>query len=140
MNYTEKNKFIDSLCGIGLMLILVELFYLIVDSAYTAFNYDFNVVTACTQGAGAVFLLIAILVLIRAYRKDNTTTAVYGIEMLVLAITAALLPGTYLSFSYPFNKLNTVFPWAFGFYYLIKLLVIVIKAKKKANKSKGKKK
>lgn len=140
MNYTEKNKFIDSLCGIGLMLLLVEIFYLIVDSAYTAFNYDFNVVTTCTQGVGAIFLLIAILVLIRAYKKDNTITALYGIEMLVLAVTAALLPGTYLSFSYPFNKLNTVFPWLFGVYYLIKLLVIVIKTQKKANKSKGKKK
>ena len=64
MNYTEKNKLIDSLCGIGLMVILVELFYAIVDSSFTVFNYDYNIVSGCVQCIGALFLIIAILVLI----------------------------------------------------------------------------
>ena len=140
MNYTERNKFIDSLCGVGLMLLLVEIFYGIVDMAYTAFNYDYNVVSVCIQSVGAIFLAIAIFVLVKAYKKDNTTTAVYGIELLFLAISAALLPGTYLSFTYPFNKLNRIFPIAFLTYYIIKLLVIIIKTKRNVSKSKGKKK
>lgn len=140
MNYTEKNKLIDSLCGVGLMLLLVEIFYGIVDSAYTAFNYDFNTVGICVQTVGAIFLLISIIVLVKAYKKENTSTALYGIELLVLAISAALLPGTYLTFPYPFNKLNVIFPIAFFAYYIIKILVVIIKTRKSINKQKGKKK
>ena len=140
MNYTEKNKLIDSLCGVGLMLLLVEIFYGIVESAFTTFNYNYANVTMYTQIAGAVFLLIAIIVLIRAYKKDNVTNAIYGIELIVLALSAALLPGSYLDFVFPFNKLNVVFPFAFLAYYVIKTVVVIVKANKKANKAKGNKK
>ncbi len=140
MNYTDRNKLIDSLCGAGLMLLLVEIFYGIVDSAFTVFNYNYANVTTYTQIAGAVFLIISIIVLIKAYIKENATNAVYGIELLVLAISAALLPGTYLDFPYPFNLLNKIFPRAFLVYYIIKVIVVIIRINKKANKSKGKKK
>ena len=140
MNYTERNKFIDSLCGVGLMFLLVEIFYGIVSNAFTVYSHDFDVVTTWVHIFGAIFLAIAIFVLIRAYKKDNGITAIYGIELLVLAISAALLPASYLEFSYPFNKLNKVFPIAFAAYYVIKLLVVIFKTRKKVNKSKGKKK
>ncbi len=139
MNYTDRNKLVDSLCGVGLMLLLVLVFYGIVDSAFTVFNYNIADVTTYTQIAGAVFLLIGIIVLIKAYKKDNTTNALYGIELVVLAITAALLPGTYKDFIEPFNKLNKVFPIAFSVYYVIKAIVIIVKMNRKLKKTKGKK-
>ena len=138
MNYTERNKLIDSLCGIGLMLVLVEMFLGIVDSSYTVFNYNYTTVTTGVHLFGILFLIIAICVLIRAYKKDNMTTAVYGLEMLALAISAALLPGSYIDFSYPFNMLNKIFPIAFLVYYIIKLLVVIIRSRK--NTVKGKRK
>lgn len=140
MNYTDRNKLVDSLCGVGLMLVLVEVFYGIVDSAFTTFNYNYANVTTYTQLAGAIFMLIAIIVLIKAYKKDSSSTAIYGIELVVLAVSAAILPGTYLDFAYPFNKLNIVFPVGFLAYYIIKAIVVVVKMRKKVNKSKGKKK
>lgn len=140
MNYTERNKLIDSLCGIGLMLVLVELFYGIVSDAFTVFNYNYASVSTYTYLFGAIALAVAIFVLIRAYKKDSGVTAIYGIEFLVLAISAAVLPASYLEFSYPFNKLNVIFPIAFFAYYIIKLLVVVIKSVKKNNNQKGKKK
>ena len=138
MNYTERNKLIDSLCGVGLMLLLVEIFYGIVDNAFTVFNHDFAIVTTWVHVFGAIFLAIAVFVLIRAYKKDNGITAIYGIEFLVLAISAALLPASYLEFSYPFNKLNKIFPIAFAIYYVIKFLVVIFKTNKRLNKAKGK--
>ena len=140
MNYTERNKLIDSLCGIGLMLVLVEIFYGIVDSAFTVFNYNYANVTTIVHVVGMVFLAVAIFVLVRAYKKDNGITAIYGLEFLVLAISAGLLPASYLNFSYPFNKLNKIFPIAFAVYYVIKFFVVIFKSRKKANKAKGKKK
>ena len=140
MNYTERNKLIDALCGIGLMLVLVEIFYGIVDSAFTVFNYNYATVTTAVHAVGIVFLAVAIFVLVRAYKKDNGITAIYGLEFLVLAISAALLPASYLNFSYPFNKLNKIFPIAFAVYYVVKFFVVIFKSRKKANKAKGKKK
>ena len=138
MNYTEKNKLIDSLCGIALMLILAEIFYSIVDSSYTVFNYNIGNVTLGVRITGVVFLIISIILLIRAYKKENVTNMVYGLEFLVLAISAALLPGSYIEFPHPFNLLNKVFPIAFVIYYILKLLFIIVMTKK--NTKKGKKK
>ncbi len=140
MNYTDRNKLIDSLCGVGLMLLLVEVFYGIVSSAYTVFNYNIETVTMWTQITGAIFLLIAVVTLVRAYKKDDMNMALYGVELVVLAISAALLPGTYLSFEAPFNKLNVAFPVLFLVYYMIKAIVVIVSISKKVNKSKGKKK
>ena len=140
MNYTERNKLIDSLCGVGLMLLLIEVFYGIVDMAFTTFSYNYNNVTMWVQFFGALFLVISLIVLVKAYKKDNTTMAVYGIELLVFAISAALLPGSYLYFTYPFNKINAVFPIAFLAYYVVKFLVVIVKMRKNTKKQKGKKK
>lgn len=140
MNYTDRNRLVDSLCGVALMLLLAEVFYGIVNSAYTTFNYNIDTVTMWIQITGAIFLCIAVITLIRAYKKDNMNTALYGIELLVLAISAALLPGTYISFTAPFNKLNIVFPILFLLYYVIKAIVVIVNISKKSNKSKGKKK
>ena len=138
MNYTEKNKLIDSLCGIGLMLVLAEMFLGIADSSFTVFNYNLTSVTTGVHIFGILFLIISVCVLIRAYKKDNMTTGIYGLELLALAISAALLPASYLEFSYPFNKLNKILPIAFFVYYIMKLIVVLIKTRK--NTSKGKKK
>ena len=62
--------------------------------------------------------------------------AIYGIEFLVLAISAALLPASYLEFTYPFNKLNIVFPIGFGVYYFVKFIVVIAKSRKKKGKKK----
>ena len=39
MNYTQREKLVDKLCGVGLMLILVEIVYQVIISAFTEFNY-----------------------------------------------------------------------------------------------------
>ena len=137
MNYSEKNKIIDSLCGIGLMLLLTEVFYGIVDNAYTVYSHNINHVTIGIQIAGAVFLAVAIIIMIRAYKKDDGSLAVYGIEFLALAILAALLPGAYISFPRPYSLLAKGFPFIFLAYYFVKLIVIVILAMKKTHSKKG---
>lgn len=130
MNYTDKNKLIDSLCGVALMLLLVEVFYGIVDSAFTVYNYNFQNVTMWVNIFGGIFLLVSIILFVRAYKKESASLSLYAVELLVLAISAALLPGTYLDFAFPFNKLNIVFPIAFLVYYIIKAIVVIIKAEK----------
>lgn len=131
MNYTERNKIIDALCGIGLMLLLTEVFYAIVHTAYTSYSHNIANVTLGIQISGAVFLAIAIFIFIRAYRKEDTMLTIYGIEFFALAVLSALLPGAYISFPKPYSYLAKGFPYIFLMYYFIKFVVIIIIARKK---------
>lgn len=139
MNYTQREKFIDRLCGAGLMLICYEIYYQIIASLYDS---PYINATMWTYISGGVILAIALAVLIYAYLKKDGYKGVYGIETLVLAITAATLPGTYLTYQAPFNSLNKVYPWVALIYFVGKAIYIVIDANKKANvgKKKAKKK
>lgn len=140
MNYTEKTKLVDKLCGAGLMALLIEVFYGLTDSAFTVFNYNLQSVKNVIYILGGIILAISVLVLVIAYKKEKGSMAIYGVELLVLAITAALLPGTYLTFSAPYNKLNKVFPLLFLVYYIGKIVVILINCngRKKKNSKRRK--
>lgn len=137
MNYTEKTKLVDKLCGAGLMALLIEVFYGLTDSAFTVFNYNLQSVKNVIYILGGIILAISVIILIIAYKKEKGSMAIYGVELLVLALTAGLLPGTYLSFVAPYNKLNKVFPIAFLVYYIVKVVVVLTKYAPK-NKTKSK--
>ncbi|MBQ9280373.1 MAG: hypothetical protein IJ215_04970 [Clostridia bacterium] len=125
MNYTERTKLVDRLCGAIVMGLLVEGFYGLSDSAFTVFNYNYKTVSNVIYVIGGIVLAIALFMLIKAYREEKSELGIYGVELLVIAITAGLLPGTYLSYSYPFNKLNVILPLAFGVYYIAKALYVI---------------
>lgn len=128
MNYTEKTKLVNDLCGAGLMLLLFEVFYGLTDSAFTVFNYNLQNVESVIYILGGIILAISVVILAIAFKKDRPSLSLYGVELLVLAVTAALLPGTYLTFTAPFNKLNKVFPIVFLVYYMIKIVIILANA------------
>ena len=144
MIYTQREKLVDKLCGVGLMLILVEIVYQVIISAFTEFNYNLSNVTTWVYVASGVILAIAVGILVYAYLKKSTSKAVYGLETLVLAITAVTMPGTYLTYPAPFNKLNKVYPILFLIYYIIKAAFIIdlngINTNTKSSKKKAKKK
>lgn len=126
MNYTEKTKLVNDLCGASLMLLLFEVFYGLTDSAFTVFNYNLQNVESVIYILGGIILAVSVVILAIAFKKDRPSLALYGVELLVLAVTAALLPGTYLTFTAPFNKLNKVFPLVFLVYYIIRIIVILV--------------
>lgn len=66
MNYTERNRLIDRLCGVGLMLIFVELFLVFAtDGLKGSLGMLFvSKVPTILNILGAIFLLIGICVLI----------------------------------------------------------------------------
>ncbi len=130
MNYRERTKLIDGLCGAFLMALLVEAFYGLADYAFTVYHFSITSVTNIVYILSGIMLAIAIAILIIAYKKENGTAATYGAELLTLAITATIIPGTYVSLPSPFNKLNVIFPLAFGIYYLGKAMKLLSKGKK----------
>ena len=69
MNYTQREKLVDKLCGVGLMLILVEIVYQVIISAFTEFNYNLSNVTTWVYVASGIILAIAVGILVYAYLK-----------------------------------------------------------------------
>lgn len=125
MNYRERTKLIDGLCGVFLMALLVEAFYGLADYAFTVYHFSISSVTNVVYILSGIMLVVALAILMIAYKKDNGTAATYGAELLALAITATMIPGTYVSLPYPFNKFNVIFPLAFGIYYLGKAMKLL---------------
>ena len=125
MNYTQKQKLIDRLCGVGLMLIFAELMLQVVHSSYTEFNFNLRDVSTKVYIGGGILLAVSIALLIYAYIKQSGSKACYGLELMVLSITLAVLPGCYLYFAYPFNELRRVFPFLFLVYYIGKIVYLV---------------
>lgn len=130
MNYRERTKLIDGLCGVFLLALLVEAFYGLADYAFTVYHFNISSVTNVIYILSGVMLVVALAILMIAYKKDNGTVATYGAELLALAITATMIPGTYVSLPYPFNKFNVIFPLAFGIYYLGKAMKLLSKNNK----------
>lgn len=143
MNYTQKEKLIDKLCGTGLMLIFFEIIYQVINSSFTEFNFSLSNVTKWVYIGGGAILAIAIILLIYAYLKKSGSKACYGIEMLVFSFTIVSMPGCYLYFPAPFNDLRIAFPILFLIYYIGKGIYIYVNANnlnKKKSKKKAKKK
>ena len=123
MNYTQKEKFIDRLCGASLMLIFIEVVFGIVDYAYAS-NFNYNTVTMWTYIGGGILLIGAIALLNYAYLKKSGSKGCYGVELLVMAFAVAMLPGCYIFFPEPFNKLKVLLPILFVIYYIGKAIYI----------------
>ena len=126
MNYRERTKLVDGLCGAFLMALLAEAFYGLADYAFTVYHYSISSVTNIVYIISGIMLAVSLVVLMLAYKKDNGTMGAYGAELLALAITATIIPGTYVSLPSPFNKFNVVFPLAFGIYYVGKCMKLLL--------------
>ena len=125
MNYTQKERFVDRLCGAGLMLILIEVLYAIVEYAYGS-NFNYNNVAMWTYIGGGVLLVCAIVVLVFAYLQKSNNKACYGLELLVMAFTIAMLPGCYVYFPEPISHLKKILPFLFLGYYIGKAIYIIV--------------
>ena len=84
---------------------------------------DLKVFSMCT-------LLAAIILIEVSYKKDSGETALYGVEMIVLAITTIALIYVNLMLSSRYVYIVTAISFIFAIYYLIKSMVIYLKKRK----------
>ena len=75
-------------------------------------------------------LLFAVALIENAYKKENGETALYGVEMIVLAIVTIGLIYAKLMFSSQYAYIILGASYIFLAYYLIKSMIIYIKRKK----------
>ncbi|MBQ9267286.1 MAG: hypothetical protein IJ217_03280 [Clostridia bacterium] len=135
MNYTERNRLFDRLSAVGLMLIFVEVFLEIAKECLVGnfgMSYVMRMPTILTV-IGIAFLLVGVIVLIFAYRKENGWRAGFGIEFIVLAFATIFLLHAYtdLPASIAQIKWGVIIPCAFLAYYVGKAIYVIVKANKK---------
>ena len=129
MNYTEKNKLLDKISVIALMAIFVEIFLYVIDRCYTVeMNWLLRMPTILNV-CGGVFLIIAIVLYVIAYKKANSSKAVYATEFLVLAFICPFLTYWYLKSTAPLNTISPKVLWVVVLvYYLIRVVYTCVKA------------
>lgn len=121
---TRKNIFIN----IVIAIIAISYFiFLILRSTGSAKNdciTEFNILSMLLLG-------IAIGLFEFAYKKDNGTIAMYGIESLIIALTTLFLPYVIFEVSQENKKYYLLVSSYMGIYYIIKCIYISLRTKKK---------
>ena len=146
MNYSERNKLLDKVSLIGLMVIFVEMFLYAVDYCYTQ-RFDIVASMPMTMNIlGLIFLAISIGLFVYVYKKDKKNVKIYAIEFLVLAFLCPFITYWY----YPkyfglttngLHKINHHVLWVVVLvYYMIRIAYAVIYAIRHSNSRKLKKK
>ena len=142
MNYTEKNKLLDKISAIGLMAIFVEVFLYGIDSAYTNLVNDwFDWIPTILNVIGAIFLVVAIVLYVVAYKKSKTSKVIYATEFLVLAFLCPFLNFWYYMPGEPLKQINPKVLWIIALiYYVIRVVYTCIKAYMQSSEKQLKKK
>lgn len=94
-------------------------------------NIQLNVYVTDLKVFGICILLLAIMLLEKAYKDDSGRLAVFGIEMIVLSLTTISLIYVDLMLSSRYSVILTSISYIFAIYYLIKSVVIYLKKRKK---------
>lgn len=94
-------------------------------------NIQLNVYVIDLKVFGMCILLLAIMLLEKAYKDDSGRLAVFGIEMIVLSLTTISLIYVGLMLSSRYSVILTSISYIFAIYYLIKSVVIYLKKRKK---------
>ena len=130
MNYTEKNKLLDKISVIGLMAILVEVFLYAVDRCFTGEISDWLLkMPTILYVTGGIFLVIAIVLYVLAYKKSNSSKAMYATEFLALAFICPFLTYWYTRSTAPLRDIDPKTLWIVVLvYYVIRVIFTCIKA------------
>lgn len=130
MNYTEKNKLLDKISVIGLMAIFVEIFLYAVHICYTENVIEWGAkMPTILNVSGGIFLVIAVVLYILAYKKVNKSKAIYATEFLVLALICPFLTYWYTRSTAPLNTIDPKILWGVALiYYVIRVIYACVKA------------
>ena len=146
MNYTEKNRLLDKISVIGLMLIGFELFLYAADYCYTKSFDTAPKMPTILNVCGIIFLIVSVGMYIYAYKKSSKSIAVYDIEFLAFAFICPLITYWYYPKAFGlstnwFHKVSHYVLWlsVLG-YYVIKTIVVIYYSFKNSSSNKINKK
>lgn len=119
-----KKIFYQLLATIGIML-----YFVILNLAYVNMKEE-RLIGDIKVFAGA-FLVVGIVMLEKAYRKEKGKYVLIGIELLVLSLHTLSIMHVITLFKYDFRLYLLTSSYIFSIYYVLKSIVIYIKERKK---------
>ena len=123
-----KVIFKNLLKAIGIMC-----YFIILNFAYTRMNTD-RLINDIEVFSG-IFLVIGLVMLEIAYKKDSGKSAISGIELLVLSMHSLSINHIISFYKYDFRFYLLVSSYVFAIYYVLKSVVIYTKEKREYLKS-----
>lgn len=141
MNYTERNKLADKLCGIGIMLIFVEICITMIKKMCVDAMYGRDAMGIIGYVVGGIFLLISVVLYVMAYKKSSASKAIWATEFVALAFTLPFIVHIYVfSKSDILRSIPVQHAWVpFFVYYIGKAIYVIVVANKKNTVKKRKK-
>lgn len=116
-----------------LKAILVIFYFLIVNLIYEKINDEIfkRAVQVCTM----IFLLIAIYLFEKAYKKDDNKTIIEGIEILILSGFTLTIEYITNRFHFNFKSYSLSASYIFAIYFILKSIIIYTKGRNDIAKS-----
>lgn len=118
-----KKMFKDLLKAVGIML-----YFIILNLAYSTIKQE-RLVGDIEIFAGA-FLVVGIVFLERAYKKDSGSIALTGIEFLILSLHSLSIMHIITLFKYDFRFYLLTSSYIFSIYYVLKAILLYTKGRK----------
>lgn len=119
-----KVIFKNLLKAIGIMC-----YFIILNFAYTRMNLD-RLINDIEVFSG-IFLVLGLVFLERAYKKDDGKIAISGIELLCLSMHSLSINHVITFYKYDFRLYLLTSSYIFAIYYVLKSIVIYTKEKRK---------
>lgn len=111
-----------------LMAVAVITYFLFINLGFI--NIDNDVYIVDLKVFSMCILLLAIVLIENAYKKDNGSIAIFGIEMIVASIISISLIYVNLMLAGSYIAITASISFIFAIYYLVKTIVIYLKMKK----------
>lgn len=118
-----KKMFQSLLRAIGIMF-----YFIILNVAYSTMKQE-RLINDIEIFAG-VFLIVGIMFLERAYKRDNGSIAISGIEFLVLSLHSLSIMHVITLFKYDFRFYLLTSSYIFSIYYVLKAIVLYTKGRR----------
>ena len=118
-----KKMFKSLLKAVGIML-----YFIILNLAYSTMKQERLI--GDIKVFASVFLVIGMVFLEEAYKKDNDSTAISGIEFLILSLHSLSIMHVINLFKYEFTFYLLTSSYVFSIYYVLKAIILYTKGRK----------
>ena len=103
-------------------------YFIVLNFAYTRMNLER--LTNDIEVFSGIFLVLGLVMLERAYKKENGKLAISGIELLVLSMHSLSINHVITFYQYDFRFYLLTSSYVFAIYYVLKSIIIYTKEKR----------
>lgn len=112
-----------------LFAIIIMLYFFCINIIYVQFDYESS--KQCIQLCSGIFLLIGLIYLEIAYKKDSDSKMVTAIELIVISMYSLSILHIIRKYNFEFKLYLTASSYICAIYYVLKSIIIYTQSKRK---------